>query len=143
MIDSALIDSVLFVRWRERCDPADVRDIVTHTEAAHDEVGDRLVYVAIIPVGVPPPDARTRAALREGTQHAASRCSSVHVVIEGEGLRRALIRSVSAGLLLATRGSFHVHADPRAALDDAAKRVSLDVETILAQAAEQGLVARA
>lgn len=140
MIASALIAPVLFVRWETQCDAEDVDRIRQQTELAHREVGSKLVYVASIPVGVPPPSAEVRAALREGTEHASAHCSSMHIVIEGQGLRRAIIRSVSAGLLLATRASFSIHTDAREALRAASERTPLEVERLLAAALEAGLV---
>ncbi len=131
---------MLFVRWQHRCEPADVEAIRVATEDAHREVGGNLVYVASIPVGVPPPDTKTRTALRAGTEHASQRCASVHLIIEGQGLRRAIIRSVSAGLLLATRASFLVHTDATQALRAAGERVPLDVEKVLAAAKDAGMV---
>lgn len=118
----------------------DVDRIRLATEAASQSVGPNLVYIASIPVGVPPPDTETRAALRAGTEHASSRCVSLHLVIEGQGLRRAIIRSVSAGLLLATRASFVVHTHIEEALRAASEHVPMDVEPILAEARERGLV---
>lgn len=68
-------------------------------------------------------------------------CSSVHLVIEGHGLRRAMIRSVSAGLLLATRASFSIHTHVEEALRAASERVPISVTDILASASRAGLVA--
>jgi len=139
MIDAVQIDPILFVRWKEQCDAQDVPLIKRSVESASREIGaDRLVYISLIPIGVPPPDARTRAALRDGTVHARERCASVHIVIEGAGLRRALIRSISAGLLLATRASFLIHADVRSALEAAAQTVAMDIDEILGHVKEQG-----
>ncbi len=140
VIESALIPPVLFVRWKSRCEAEDVIRIQRETEAAHRELGSNLVYIASIPVGVPPPDAETRAALRTGTEHASMHCSSVHLVIEGQGLRRAIIRSVSAGLLLATRASFSIHTHVEEALRAASDRVPISVTDILASASRAGLV---
>lgn len=140
MIASALIPPVLFVRWQTRCERADIDRIREQTELAHRELGSNLVYIASIPVGVPPPTADVRAVLREGTEHASAHCSSMHIIIEGHGLRRAIIRSVSAGLLLATRASFSIHTDAREALRAASERVSLPVDQLLADASHAGLV---
>lgn len=141
MIQAKLIEPILFVRWQERCEATDVEEIKQHTERAHQEVGGSLVYIAIIPVDVPPPDAEARAALRDGIAHAVRMCASIHVVIGGEGLRRALIRSVSAGLLLASRQSFKVHADVRQALEQARRVVDFDVDTVFREARDVGLLA--
>ncbi len=140
MIISTVIDPVLFVRWKDACQASDVAMIKERTEAAHREVGDRLVYLSIISVGVPPPDADTRAALRDGTQHASRHCRSIHIVIEGEGLRRALIRSVSAGILLASRSNFKIHSTAREALEEARKVVDFDVDAVIATADRKGFL---
>lgn len=140
MIDAALVDPVLFIRWRERCDQRDVDRILKHVSAAHRIVGERLVYVSIIPVGIPPPDTETRASLREGTAAAKEFCASIHLVIEGEGLRRALTRSILAGLLLATGGSFKTHSDVRLALEAAKGTVPMDVDAVVGQATQKGLM---
>lgn len=141
VIVSELITPVLFVRWQSRCDVADVERITEAIESAYDKVGTGLVYIASIPVGVPPPEHDARAAMRQGAEHASSRCSSVHVVIEGQGLRRAIIRSVSAGLLLATRASFSIHTDAEEALNAASQSIPFELRNVLAAAREKGLVA--
>jgi hypothetical protein len=139
MIQSSLIDPVLFIRWREECTAADVEEINAIIQRTNRNIGKRMIYIAVIPVGVPPPSPEARAALREGSNQAVEFCSSVHIVIEGEGMRRALIRSVSAGLLLATRGSFHIHSGMREALTIARKATDFDLEKMLAEARKQDL----
>lgn len=141
MIVSALIPPVLFVRWQSRCDVTDIERITEAIESARKTVGSGLVYVASVPVGVPPPEHDARVAMRSGIDHASERCNSVHLVIEGQGLRRAIIRSVSAGLLLATRASFSIHTDVEAALLAASETVSFELPQILAMAREKGMVA--
>lgn len=141
VIVSELITPVLFVRWQSRCDVADVERITEAIESAYETVGTGLVYIASIPVGVPPPEHDARAAMRLGAEHASGLCSSVHVVIEGQGLRRAIIRSVSAGLLLATRASFSIHTDAEEALHAASQSIPFEFRQVLAAAREKGLVA--
>lgn len=111
-IVSEFISPVLFVRWKGTCSAADVPEIQRLTEQAAARAPAGLIYISVIPIDVPPPDAEARAALRDGVDHSSLYCRSVHIVIEGEGMRRALIRSISAGLLLATRKTskgFHIH----------------------------------
>ncbi len=140
---SDFVHPVLFVRWKEQCQVGDVTEIRRLTEIAHEQAGDELVYVAIIPVEVKPPDTEARAALREGIDHSSLHCRSVHIVIEGAGMRRALIRSISAGLLLATRKTshgFHIHVTVQEALATAAAVVALDGPAILTQASVDGIL---
>jgi hypothetical protein len=141
-IRKLVVPPVLFIRWVQRCEADDVEAIKQATEAAHVRVGDELVYIAIIPIDVAPPDTEARAALRAGTEHASRHCRSVHIVIEGQGLRRALIRSISAALLLATRKSsrgFHIHETVDQAMDAAHLHGAQRTE-ILATAGENGLL---
>ena len=119
---------VLIVRWQERCEAGDVVQIKAWTEAAYAKHPEGLIYMAIIPLDCAPPDGDARAALRAGTEHASKHCKTVHVVIEGQGLRRALIRSISAGLLLATRKTskgFHINET----VEEALLSAGLDDET--------------
>ena len=141
VIVSALIAPILFVRWQTRCDVTDVERITEAIESASDSVGTDLVYIASIPVGVPPPEHDARAAMRIGVEHASQRCASVHVIIEGQGLRRAIIRSVSAGLLLATRASFSIHTDAEEALHAVSQGIPFELPQVLAIAREKGLIA--
>ncbi|MEM6290363.1 MAG: hypothetical protein AAGA54_03830 [Myxococcota bacterium] len=141
MITSALISPVLFVRWQQACEVSDVDRITRAIEMASRDVGPDLVYIASIPEKVPPPDTDTRAALRAGTEHANAHCASIHLVIEGHGLRRAIIRSVSAGLLLATRASFSIHTEVLDALEAASQRVPMNVARVRAAARSAGMVA--
>ncbi len=141
MIVSALIPPVLFVRWHSQCDVTDVERIKEAIESARKVVRSGLIYIASVPVDVPPPEHDARVAMRSGIDHANELCASVHLVIEGQGLRRAIIRSVSAGLLLATRASFSIHTDVESALLAASEGVSLDLPKVLSIAREKGLVA--
>jgi len=139
MIVSTFIPPVLLVRWQNQCEPVDVDRIRLATEAAFTRMGGPVVYVAVIPEDVPPPNAQTRTALRAGTDHGRSRCLSMHLVIEGEGLRLALLRSLTAGMMLATRGSFSIHTHLIDALSAARGKISFDVEDIFKQGKEAGI----
>lgn len=140
VISTMFIPPVLFVRWQDRCDPVDVDRIRIATEAAHARVGAALVYIAAIPEDVPPPDARTRAALQAGTEHARSRAASMHLVIEGEGIRRTLIRSLTTGMMLATRGAFSIHTHVIDALVAARRVVDFDLEGTFLQGKDAGVI---
>jgi hypothetical protein len=141
MIDVAFIHPVLFVRWRQRCELRDVERIEREVDtASRRHQGAGIAFVAIVPADVPPPDASVRAAILEGTEYAAKRCRSIHVAIEGEGARRASIRSVAAGLRLASGGSFEVHRSVSEALDRAAQYVAFDAFACYRRAKALGLV---
>ncbi len=143
--DASRIGPAFFVRWRESVSADDCAEIVDRLRTEANDAGHKLIYVSSVPKELEVPDGPARRALSEGTEAAADLCSSIHVVIEGRGMRRALIRSVSAGLLLVTgrRGKgFFIHETARDALTEAvATAVSgYEVEALLRQAAEAGLV---
>jgi len=139
VIETAFHSPVLLLRWRVRCEPSDVQRIRIAIENAYRKHGGPIVYVASIPEEVPTPDADTRNALRAGAQEATTRCASLHLVIEGEGLRRSIIRNVAAAMMLATGGSFAIHTHPIKALAAASKTTPFDVEDVFAQGREFGL----
>ena len=143
--DASRIGPAFFVRWRDSVSAEDCEDIVVRLRREAEDAGHKLIYVSSVPKELEVPDGPARRALSEGTEAAADVCTSIHVVIEGRGMRRALIRSVSAGLLLVTgrRGKgFFIHETARDALGEAKGHAGapIDVEGLLRQAAEAGLV---
>ncbi len=141
--DAKLIDNVFLLRWKETARLDDVKQLPALIDRARTEVGSRLVYIAVIPVDCAPPEADARNAINEEVQEAAKFCSSIHTVIEGTGLRRALFRSVVAGILLASsrRGqSFHIHENVRDALAKAREKTDVDIERVLTTARNEGLL---
>ncbi len=142
-IRSTFVAPVLFIRWVEAVEANNVPEILRELHAAHEGVGNDLVYVAIVPVDCRPPDSAARDALREGTDRAVEMCSSVHVVIEGSGFRRAMMRSISAGLLLATRRGgpgFQIHETVDRALASASKVLDFDSAEVLRRAEAAGIL---
>ncbi|MGH1340932.1 MAG: hypothetical protein ACRBN8_05240 [Nannocystales bacterium] len=139
MIVSEFIPPVLFVRWHDQCEPIDVDRIRIATEAAYREMGGPVVYVAAIPEDVPPPDAETRAALHAGTEHGRTRFATMHLVLEGDGLKRTVIRSLTAGMMLATGGAFSIHTHVVDALVAARKKVPFDFEDIFLRGRDAGM----
>lgn len=137
-----VVAPVLFIRWQDACEASDIPLVQAATEAAHKKIGEDLIYVGIIPADVAPPDGDARAALRAGTEHASQHCRSIHIVIEGQGLRRALIRSISAGLLLATRKTsrgFHIHETVEGAME-ATGLSAEQCASVMADAGDAGML---
>jgi hypothetical protein len=152
MFQSALIDPVLFVRWRLQPSVEDIARLRHVVRRSSEKVGS-LVYIAVIPVGVPPPLAPARDALREGLPEVRQLCASLHLIVEGEGVRRTLLRSILTGMLLESvheflhrrsgsqlhRASYHIHAGMREALTLAREKVGFDLEGILTDAKARDL----
>lgn len=143
--DASRIGPAFFVRWRDSVSAEDCQDIVERLRREADDAGHKLIYVSSVPRELEVPDGPARRALSEGTEAAADVCTSIHVVIEGRGMRRALIRSVSAGLLLVTgrRGKgFFIHETAQDALTEAQGHAGspIDVGGLLSEAVKAGLV---
>lgn len=135
---------MLFVRWTDTTTAEDFDNLVAEIRAAREQAGRKVVYLATIPTTnqVPAADARTR--ITSAIEECAANCTSMHVVIEGQGMRRALVRSVMAGVLLIVmkrKHAFSVHTSIREALDAAAERAPFDVDSVMEQAQQQGALA--
>ena len=91
---------------------ADLERVWAALQAATDECGHPVVYIARIPVNSPPPDAAGRARLDEMMPRIGTVCSSYHVVLEGEGFGAAIKRGILLGLFQLgwRRKTFFVHA---------------------------------
>lgn len=59
------------------------------------------IYVSLVGSGVAVPDALTRKLLVEATDEARRTCSSICLVLDGDGMAFAAIRSIAAGMFLA------------------------------------------
>lgn len=138
---SHFIDPVLFVRWEGTTDEADFDRLVHTILEARGQESRKIVYVGIIPRGNALPDPRARGRIARAIGEVWEHCASIHMVIECEGMRRALVRSVIAGLLLVLtkrRHRFSVHVDVATALAEAAKTTSFDARKVLANARRLG-----
>jgi hypothetical protein len=123
MFSSGLIqDAVLIVRWEESVSLADVSDLRATIKEVALAVGPaKLVYVAVIPDGVPTPSSEVRTALEEGLVEARQLCASAQLIIEGPGLRKAVMRAILTALLFGgtaggTRCPVGVHEEMHSAL---------------------------
>lgn len=141
MFISNLFPPVFVMRWTQQPQLAEVKRLGEQVQNTANLLGDQWVYVGIIPDGVPPPDAQVRPALQEGLVEARRTCISVHLVVEGGGLRGALIRAVLAGIMYETgktrRTSLlapvKVHASFREALVEARAQLVFDFDKVVTE----------
>ena len=63
--------------------------------------GQSPIYVSLVGNDVAAPDAVTRKLLLEATDEARRTCSSICLVLDGDGMAFAAIRSIAAGMFLA------------------------------------------
>ncbi len=134
------IDNLYFVRWiRPEVDDAEaiVRDVRALREAQEQAVH----YFAIIGPDVDPPGDDVRASMKESIDDLLQHCSTVHLIIEGKGFRRAMARSIGTGIFLLSKNRGRTFAHDR--IEDALTRVGLssaEVAAVQAQAASRGLL---
>lgn len=141
---SLFIDPVLFVRWAESTEEQDFDRLVKTIADARGAEARKVVFVGLIPKSNPLPDHETRRRMTDAIEEVWPHCASIHLVIEGEGMRRALVRSVIAGLLLVIMKRsrrMSVHVDAEEALTEAAKTSRIDVPAVLARARTLGILA--
>lgn len=142
---TAEVENVFFMRWQRECLLRDCEEIVERATAFHTRLGEPIVYMGLIPVGITPPEKHVRDAMRDGTLGISDRCGSIHIVIEGHGMRRAIVRSAAAGILLATglKGAgFLIHENAEQALHAAREKNALvgSIPDILRRARSHGVV---
>jgi hypothetical protein len=133
---------VLFVRWDGATESADFDRLVEEVRTSRARVGRDLVYVAIIPRSNRLPESGTRSRITTAIDQVWTHCASIHIVIEGEGMRRALVRSVIAGILLVVmrrRRRFTVHLTVEEALREATEHSAFDLDAVLSHANRLGL----
>lgn len=117
-IATGLVDDIYFVRWIQ---PAleDIERILGEARRANHDLGRPIRYVAIIGSGVEPPPEDVRLAMRTSVEALLDHCRSVHLVIEGKGLRRAMARSIGTSIMLLSRnrGRTFAHSSVEEALE--------------------------
>lgn len=134
------IDNLYFVRWiRPEVDDAEA--IVKEVRALRRAQDQALHYFAIIGPDVDPPGDDVRASMKESIDDLLQHCSTVHLVIEGKGFRRAMARSIGTGIFLLSKNRGRTFAHDR--VEDALARVGLseaEVAAVQAEAASRGLL---
>src|SRR6185295_11393604 len=93
------IRPVFFVRWNAPKGP-DVARVASEFFRAHDRFGKRIVYVAIVPDDCEPPDNDVRQAMTRGRDEVLPYCEGMHIVMEGQGFRNAILRNALATMQL-------------------------------------------
>ncbi len=127
----ALVGDTLLVMW-QRPQPPDLLAIRFHLEAACKASGNLPHYIAVTPATAPDPGGDVRNEMISTMKVTISLCKSMHLVLEGSGLKFAARRSIAAGIFLAAGGrTVHVHdqfdkALVRAAIDATSQKKLTD-----------------
>lgn len=134
------IDNLYFVRWIQP-EVHDAENIIDDVRALRAQRQEPLHYFAIIGPEVDPPGDDVRASMKSSIDVLLEHCATVHLVIEGKGFRRAMARSIGTGIFLLSKNRGRTFAHDT--IDDALAKAGVAaprIETVRAQAAEQGLL---
>ena len=90
----------------------DMDRVASALRQAVEKAGRPVTYIARVPADAPAPDANVRRHLDTLMPEIVDRCSTYHVVLEGDGFLVAMKRAVLLGLfqLRWRRGVFFVHS---------------------------------
>lgn len=139
------VEDVLLLRW-ETVTVEDTKRTSQWIREIQETRGTNVCYIAVVPTDSPPPDPTARRALMDGHQEIADLCTSMRLVILGTGMRQALVRSISAGFLLASglKGKgFDIDATFEEAADAVAEKAKANAQQILSAAIESGILLEA
>jgi hypothetical protein len=138
-----VIDRVIFSRWLRPPSKQDIEAMVTHMAAAHQRLGQKLIYVGSIDSKVKVPNAEERNNLNALLNAARNYCEAAHVIIEGSDLQNSLQRVIISGMLIVTRtydNYMSVHKTIDGAATDLTKRLNKPVFSLIQVARDRGLV---
>ena len=135
------VSDVVLVRWVEP-EARDVPGIVSRVREEAQGKPQAVDYVAVVSSDVPVPDDGVRKALSDTIDEMMEHCRSVHMVIEGRGLRRALVRSLSTSIMLLSRhrGRTFAHDSIESALRNVTGDDEPSVQRMMAEARLKGLL---
>jgi len=138
---SGVVSDVFIVRWVEP-EANDVAKLVEDVRKEAAKRREKLHYVAVIGSDVPVPDDATRKALSASVDEVLESCQTVHMVIEGKGLRRALVRSLSTSIILLSRhrGRTFAHDEVERAFYTIAGADRSRADALMREAIDTGLL---
>jgi hypothetical protein len=133
------IGRIYLLRWREPY-ASDVDTVLAELRAFRDELGYAPVYIGIVPADSVPPAPEVRKVMVSTMPIFSELCESVHLVMEGRGLKFSAQRSAAAAMfLIAGTRKIYVNDTLGAALT----QVSLSAEDrrqVLDEGGSEGLV---
>ncbi len=140
---SALIGNLILVRWSAPPELEDNQSILDEVRAARQRVGRDLVLCNIVSDATAAPSAEVREASTRMTPQLLAACDSMHLVLEGDGVVRSLLRTIIRAMILAGRtgGRVALHSSFDEFLQGNGHKVSVDAAIVRIRAREAGLLA--
>lgn len=129
------------VRWGTP-ELADVDRIAYEVSLAFQEVGRPLLCVAVISADADPPSDEVRAAMSRNMPRLLAVTEHLHFVVEGQGFRHSVMRSVLTGFILfgKERGRLSVHDDLQHLLGRLAWALDRRPEGLVAELRKAGIL---
>lgn len=114
------VGHVLLVRLGRAPTPTALAALAAEVAQAHEAVGDRLVYIAVVPRDAQAPGPEIRPLLAEFARYVSRACAEVHLVIQVEGFAGTVLRSaITAVAMVSRERNLVVHGALSGALDAA------------------------
>lgn len=129
-----------FVHWQGAPVASELDQIFPEIEKLSKRLGRKILYLTVVPPEAPVPSADERKGLDAFAQKLKSCIEHAYLVLEGEGFRASIQRSVVTGLtLFKERGYTTICKDVTEAITKIAARSGADRDTLLAAARGNGL----
>ena len=125
---SALLGRIHVVRWESSPQAPDGSRLLTELETYHRRVGKKLTNLSLVSNRIAAPEGNEQQEMMRRRHIWTDMCEHVHVVVQGEGFKHAIVRSVIAGIAIGftKRGFLEVHRSMAAAITRIAAELDED-----------------
>src|SRR3954471_3477851 len=107
-----------FVHWQGAPIPRELDEIAPDVEKTYQRAGHKIMYLTVVPPDAPVPSADERKALDAFATRLRAWVDHAYLVLQGEGFRASIQRSVVIGLtLFKERGYTTICKDVAEAID--------------------------
>ena len=136
-----MFGDVYFVLWQGAPVAQEIDQILPDVEQTVKRLGRKIYYLTVVPPEAPVPSAEERKGLDAFAAKLRPIIEHAYLVLEGEGFKASIQRSVVIGLtLFKERGFTTICKDVPDAIERIAARSKGDRATLLAAARGNGLV---
>lgn len=136
------IHNVFLVRWLSAPALADAQAMVQQVSQAHAALGRPVLFCAVLTAQVGPPEAALRSRMPATAKALQQHCSSIQLVLLGDGVPRTLLRTVMRGALVAARlsGQVFIHDSVEEVLEANRDHLGASPQDVMARARAAGLL---
>lgn len=112
------VDDIYFVKWIVP-ETSDVAAILEDVATLRETLAKPPKCITIVGSEIDPPGEDVRGAMRKNFDDLLRYCASVHLVVEGKGFRRAMLRNIGTSIFLLSknRGRAFAHDTVEQALE--------------------------